>query len=87
MSAIEKILGTDKLDAIVQKFNAAIDTIESIKSNLGKILKGIQDNQTSINNLSETHTNDVNTLNQAITTKTTETTTKEMNDYLSTLYS
>ena len=68
MSAIEKILGTDKLDAIVQKFNAAIDTIESIKSNFGKILKGIQDNQTSINNLSEIHTNDVNTLNQAITT-------------------
>ena len=87
MSAIEKILGTDKLDAIVQKFNATIDTIESIKSNLGKILKGIQDNQTSINNLSETHTNDVNILDQAITTKTTETTTKEMNDYLSTLYS
>lgn len=87
MSAIEKILGTDKLDAIVQKFNATVDTIESIKSNLGKILKGIQDNQTSINNLSETHTNDVGILNQAITTKTTETTTKEMNDYLSTLYS
>lgn len=87
MSAIEKILGTDKLDAIVQKFNATIDTIESIKSNLGKILKGIQDSQTSINNLSETHTNDVSILNQAITTKTTETTTKEMNDYLSTLYS
>lgn len=87
MSAIEKILGTDKLDAIVQKFNATIDTIESIKSNFGKILNGIQDNQTSINNLSETHTNDVNALNQSITTKTTETTTKEMNDYLSTLYS
>ena len=87
MSAIEKILGTDKLDAIVQKFNAAVDTIESIKSNFGKILKGIQDNQTSINNLSETHANDVKVLNQTITTKTTETTTKEMNDYLSTLYS
>ena len=87
MSAIEKILGTDKFDAIVQKFNAAIDTIESIKSNFGKILNGIQDNQTSINNLSETHTKDVETINQTITTKTTETTTKEMNDYLSTLYS